>query len=82
MYYLGMLAYIYNMDEEIVQKEIIKTFGEKLKEDILAKNIILYHNGYQLAKEKVFFRVDVQSHKRPGRADPYRWQYFHEHGDD
>jgi 2-oxoglutarate ferredoxin oxidoreductase subunit alpha len=61
-----MLAYIYNMDEEIVKKQIIKTFGEKLKEDIMAKNITLYHNGYQLAREKVFFRVEVQSQKRPG----------------
>ena len=65
LYYLGMLAYIYNMDEEIVQKEITKTFGKKLKEDIMAKNLTLYHNGYRLAKEKVFFRVEVQSHKRP-----------------
>lgn len=66
LYYLGMLSYIYNMDEEIVQREIIKTFGAKLKEDIMAKNVTLYHNGYQLAKEKVFFRVEVQSHKRQG----------------
>lgn len=66
LHYLGMLSYIYNMDEEIVQKQIIKTFGEKLKPDILAKNITLYHNGYQLAKEKVFFRVDVKTHKRQG----------------
>ncbi|MDE2027809.1 MAG: 2-oxoacid:acceptor oxidoreductase family protein [Candidatus Omnitrophica bacterium] len=66
LYYLGMLSYIYNMDEEIVQKEIVKTFGKKLKEDIMAKNISLYHNGYQLAKEKVFFRVEVQSHPSPG----------------
>jgi len=66
LHYLGMLSYIYNMDEEMVQKEIIKTFGKKLKEDIMAKNIALYHNGYQLAKDKVFFRYEVQSHKRQG----------------
>jgi 2-oxoglutarate ferredoxin oxidoreductase subunit alpha len=66
LHYLGMLAYIYNMDEEIVQREIIKTFGKKLKEDIMAKNLTLYHNGYNLARQKVFFRVEVQSHKRPG----------------
>src|SRR4029077_20739462 len=51
---------------EIVKKEIIKTFGKKLKEDIMAKNVTLYHNGYQLAKDKVFFRVEVPSHKRQG----------------
>ena len=66
LHYLGMLAYIYNLDEEIVKREIVKTFGKKLKEDIMARNITLYHNGYQLAKEKVFFRVEVQSHKRTG----------------
>jgi len=66
LHYLGMLSYIYNMDEEMVQKEIIKTFGKKLKEEIMAKNIKLYHNGYQLAKDKVFFRYEVQSHKREG----------------
>ena len=67
LYYLGMLSYIYNMDEEIVKNEIVKTFGKKLKEEIMAKNLTLYHNGYQLAKEKVFFRVEVQSHKREGQ---------------
>jgi len=66
LYYLGMLAYIYNMDEDIVKKEIIKTFGKKLREDILEKNITLYHNGYQLAKEKVFFRFQVESTPREG----------------
>ena len=66
LHYLGMLSYIYNMDEEMVQKEIIKTFGKKLKEEVMAKNITLYHNGYQLAKEKVFFRIEVQSHERHG----------------
>lgn len=66
LYYLGMLAYIYNLDEAIVKNEILKTFGKKLKEEILAKNIALYHDGYQMAQEKVFFRVDVHSHKRQG----------------
>jgi len=67
LHYLGMLSYIYNMDEEIVQSQIIKTFGKKLKEDIMAKNLTLYHNGYRLAKEKVFFRIDVKTHKREGQ---------------
>jgi len=66
LYYLGMLSYIYNMDEEMVQTEIVKTFGKKLKEEIMAKNVKLYHNGYQLAKEKVFFRIEVKNHKREG----------------
>ncbi len=66
LHYLGMLSYIYNMDEALVKAEIARTFGKKLKEDIMAKNLTLFHNGYQLAKDKVFFRVEVQSHKRPG----------------
>ena len=66
LYYLGMLAYIYNMDEEIVKKEIVRTFGKKLREDVLEKNITLYHNGYELAKEKVFFRYEVKSTPREG----------------
>ncbi len=66
LYYLGMLAYIYGMDEEIVKVEIEKTFGKKLKPEIMAKNITLYHNGYQLAKEKVFFRIQVESTPRQG----------------
>ncbi|MDO8675267.1 MAG: 2-oxoacid:acceptor oxidoreductase family protein [Candidatus Omnitrophota bacterium] len=61
LYYLGMLSYVYNMDEEIVKREIQKTFGKKLNEEIYAKNITLFHNGYQLAKEKVFFTYQVES---------------------
>src|SRR3989338_1391384 len=64
LYYLGMLSYIYNMDEEIVKREIQKTFGKKLNEEIYAKNITLFHNGYQLAKEKVFFNYQVESTPR------------------
>lgn len=66
LYYLGMLAYIYDMDEEIVKKEIENTFGKKLKPEIFEKNIALYHNGYQLAKEKVLFRYHVESKPREG----------------
>ncbi|MEI7998797.1 MAG: 2-oxoacid:acceptor oxidoreductase family protein [Candidatus Omnitrophota bacterium] len=66
LYYLGMLSYIYNMDEEMVQAEIQKTFGKKLKPEVMQKNVTLYHNGYQLAKEKVFFRIQVDSKPRVG----------------
>ncbi len=66
MFYLGMLSYIYNMDEEIVKKEIENTFGKKLKPEVFEKNITLYHNGYVLAKEKVFFRYQVDSTPRQG----------------
>jgi 2-oxoglutarate/2-oxoacid ferredoxin oxidoreductase subunit alpha len=66
LYYLGMLAYIYDMDEETVKQEIIKTFGKKLKPEIMEKNITLYHNGYELAKTKVPFRYHVDSKPREG----------------
>jgi 2-oxoglutarate ferredoxin oxidoreductase subunit alpha len=65
LYYLGMLAYIYNLDEEFVLPEVRKSF-KKLKEDVLAKNIQLFHNGYELAKQKVFFRFHVDSKPREG----------------
>jgi Pyruvate/2-oxoacid:ferredoxin oxidoreductase gamma subunit len=64
LYYLGMLSYIYNMDEDIVKAQIQKTFGKKLKPEIMEKNLTLCHNGYQLAKEKIFFRIQVESGKR------------------
>ncbi len=66
LYYLGMLAYIYGMDEAIVQQEIVKTFGKKLKPEILEKNITLYHNGYQLAQSMVDFRIQVDTKPRQG----------------
>lgn len=65
LYYLGMLAYIYNLDEEFVLPEVRKSF-KKLKDDVLAKNIQLFHNGYELAKQKVFFRFHVESKPREG----------------
>ena len=65
LYYLGMLAYIYNLDEEFVLPEVRRSF-KKLKEDVLNKNIQLFHNGYELAKQKVFFRFHVESKPREG----------------
>ncbi len=65
LYYLGMLAYIYNLDQEFVLPEVRKSF-KKLKEDVLEKNITLFRNGYELAKEKVFFRFHIDSKPRQG----------------
>ncbi|MBL8012773.1 MAG: 2-oxoacid:acceptor oxidoreductase family protein, partial [Candidatus Omnitrophica bacterium] len=65
LYYLGMLAYIYNLDEEFVLPEVRKAF-KKLKEEVLNKNIQLFHNGYELAKSKVFFRFHIESKPRVG----------------
>ncbi len=66
IYYLGMLSYIYNMDEDIVKQEIEKTFGKKLKPEVMEKNISLYHNGYQLAKGLDLLRYQIDTTPREG----------------
>jgi len=66
LYYLGMLSYIYGMDEEIVKNEIENTFGKKFNPEVKAKNIVLYHNGYQLAKSMNLLRYKVEANPRQG----------------
>lgn len=61
MYYLGMLTFIYNMPEESVIAEIKETFRKKLNEDILNKNIQIFHLGYAYAKENVHFSYEVKN---------------------
>ncbi len=58
MFYLGMLTWIYSMTEQSVVDEIKLTF-KKLKEDILEKNIRIFHQGYQFAKDNVHFSYQV-----------------------
>ena len=60
MYYLGMLAQIYNMSEEAVINEIKSTFGKKLKEEVLNKNIELFHCGHAYAKETIHFTYEIK----------------------
>ena len=59
MFYLGMLSCIYNMPTETMIAEIKETFGKKLSEDILEKNIDLLKNGYYFAKENILFSFEV-----------------------
>ncbi len=59
MYYLGMLSCIYSMPTETVIKEIKLTFGRKLDEAILNKNIQIFENGYKNAQQNVYFSIDV-----------------------
>ncbi len=66
MYYIGMLAAIYNTPAEAVEEKIKKTFGKKLKEDILAKNVKIFDNGYNFAKQGVFFSYEIESRPREG----------------
>jgi 2-oxoglutarate ferredoxin oxidoreductase subunit alpha len=64
MYYLGMLAAIYNMTVDVVTEEIRKSFGKKLKEDILNQNLQLLSYGYRYAKENVMFSYDVKGTRK------------------
>lgn len=64
LYYLGMLSSIYNMPNEFLIEEIKKTFGKKLKEDILQKNIDLFVQGDSYARANIPLSYDV-----PSKAD-------------
>ena len=57
IYYVGMLSVIYNMPEDIMIEEIKRIFGKKLKEEILEKNIELFHLGYMYAKKEYRFKI-------------------------
>ncbi|HBO97047.1 MAG TPA: hypothetical protein DE315_07910 [Candidatus Omnitrophica bacterium] len=61
MYYIGMLACIYNAPEEFVINEIRLTFGTKLKEEVFKKNIELFHLGYQYARDNVSFSYEIKN---------------------
>ena len=68
MFYLGMLAWIYSMPEQSVVDEIKLTF-KKLKEDILEKNIKIFHQGYAYAKENVHFTYHVDGSPENNTGD-------------
>ncbi|MGE0266901.1 MAG: 2-oxoacid:acceptor oxidoreductase family protein [Candidatus Omnitrophota bacterium] len=61
MFYLGMLSALYNVPEEKMLEEINFTFGKKLKEEILAKNILLFQEGHKFAKNNVDFSFEIKS---------------------
>lgn len=58
MYYLGMLSCIYSIPEDVIIQEIKLVFP-KLSEEILQKNIDLFHYGYAYAKDNVHFSYEV-----------------------
>jgi len=60
MYYLGILSHIYTMTEDVMIEEIKSTFGKKLKEEIMEKNISIFRNGYQYAKENLDFSYEIE----------------------
>jgi len=64
MYYLGMLSNIYSMPEDIIVNEIQLTFGKKLKEDILNKNIEIFHQGYAFDRKNFNFSYKIASSEK------------------
>ncbi|MDP2654172.1 MAG: 2-oxoacid:acceptor oxidoreductase family protein [Candidatus Omnitrophota bacterium] len=60
MYYMGMLAAIYNMPPEPVIIEIKEAFGKKLKEEVLKQNLLLFDHGYQFAQKNVNFSFEIK----------------------
>ncbi|MFA5060100.1 MAG: 2-oxoacid:acceptor oxidoreductase family protein [Candidatus Omnitrophota bacterium] len=59
MYYIGMLAAIYNTPHDAIITEIKRTFGKKLSEEVLNKNISLFHNGYKYAEDNIALSYEV-----------------------
>jgi len=59
MYYLGMLAAIYNMPEQTLLDEITRVFGKRLKPEILEKNFTLFHHGFAYSKAHIPLSVEV-----------------------
>ena len=66
LYYLGMLAAIYNMPTDILVEEIKATFGKKLEQVILEKNIMLFTRGYRFAKENIILSYEVAATRGAG----------------
>jgi len=60
MYYLGMLSAIYNVPEEFMINEIKAIFGAKLKEEILEKNLKIFHYGHAYASKNVDFSYEIE----------------------
>jgi 2-oxoglutarate ferredoxin oxidoreductase subunit alpha len=60
MYYLGMLAAIYNIPEDVMNTEITAMFGKKLKDAGLEKNMELFHEGFVYSKENILFSIEIE----------------------
>ena len=58
LYYLGILARIYNLTCELIEPAIRKVFF-KLPEDKLSKNITLFRNGYAYADTHIGYRIEI-----------------------
>ena len=63
MYYMGILSAIYGIPEDVMTKEIKEIFGQKLKEEILEKNIQVFHFGYKYAQDNIHFSIEITESK-------------------
>ncbi|HLF17898.1 MAG TPA: 2-oxoacid:acceptor oxidoreductase family protein [Candidatus Omnitrophota bacterium] len=68
MYYLGILAAIYQVPEETMVKEIRATFA-KLPPDVLDKNIQVFHYGHKYATENIHFSIDITPSPAPTNGE-------------
>ncbi|HEX7023816.1 MAG TPA: 2-oxoacid:acceptor oxidoreductase subunit alpha [Gemmatimonadales bacterium] len=57
MFALGLLAWIYHRDLELVRQQIARTFRKK--EEVFQQNLALFQLGYAWAEAELDFRVDV-----------------------
>ncbi|OGW96176.1 MAG: hypothetical protein A2Z81_09530 [Omnitrophica WOR_2 bacterium GWA2_45_18] len=60
MFYMGMLGCIYNASVDAIINEIKLTFGKKLEESVLEKNIQIFRYGYQFAKENITLSYEIE----------------------
>ncbi len=58
MFALGLLAWIYHRDLELVREQIARTFRKK-SEDVFQQNLALLQLGYAWAEAELDFRVEV-----------------------
>jgi len=58
MFALGLLAWIYHRDLELIREQIARTFRKK-GEDVFQQNLALLQLGYAWAEAELDFRVEV-----------------------
>lgn len=58
MFALGLLAWIYHRDLDLVREQIARTFRKK-SEDVFQQNLALLQLGYAWAEAELDFRVEV-----------------------
>ncbi len=64
MFYLGMLSSFYTMPEENIIHEITLSFGKRLSEEVLNKNIEIFQDGYAYAQEHFDFSFEIEGASR------------------